>query len=248
MAATKTLARVEVKDADKGTVAAVFATFNVKDKDGDVTVPGAFTDGADVVISAYGHTSWEGKLPVGVGTIRTTKSEAVLDGEFFLDTTGGADTFTAVKRLAARGLGEWSYGYDAVKFSFGEHDGDRVRFLEEQKVHEVSPVLLGAGVNTRTLAAKSAGMRFGEHGSAVLTEVRELVKRATDVMALRAEKGKTLSAESTALLEELDTELKALRAVLDAPGEGDTGTPDDDELKAAVASELLRFTRITSGR
>lgn len=247
MAATKTLARVEVKDEDKGTVAAVFSTLNVKDKDGDVTPKGAFEDGAQAPISAYGHASWGSALPVGVGTIQETKTEAVLHGEFFLDTASGRDTFTAVKRLAARGLGEWSYGYDAVKYSFGEHEGERVRFLEQLKVHEVSPVLLGAGVNTRTLAAKSAGMRFGEHGSAVMAEVRELVKRATDVMALRAEKGKTLSTESTALLEELDTELKALRAVLDVPGEGDQDD-DADAVKAALASELLRFTRITSGR
>lgn len=164
--------RVELKDADRGLVEAVFATFATKDHDGDVTLPGAFEDGAPVVISAYNHTSWQGALPVGVGKIRTTSREALLAGSFFLDTTAGRDTFTAVKRLAEQGLGEWSYGFDAVKFSFGDFNGERVRFLERQKVHEVSPVLLGAGIGTRTVTAKGRG-----DAAAVLAESRRLLGR-----------------------------------------------------------------------
>src|SRR5690606_17071896 len=101
----------------------------------------------------YGHTSWDGALPVGKGTIRQTSKEAIFEGQFFLDTTAGRDTFVTVKELGS--LGQWSYGYDALEYSFGEHDGQHVRFLSKQKVHEVSPVLLGAGVGTRTLATKS---------------------------------------------------------------------------------------------
>lgn len=231
--------RVEVKDADKGTVTAVFSTFNVKDSDGDVTLPGAFEDGADVVISAYGHKSWDGVLPVGLGTIRTTKTEAILDGEFFVDTTAGLDTFRAVKALASKGLGEWSYGYDPVKFSFGEHDGERVRFLEQQKVHEVSPVLLGAGVNTRTLAAKSAGdLRFADHGEAVLGDIADLIDRA-----VRAAKGKTLRSEPAALMQRVDTELKRLRELLATGQDEDPTGGAQDDVQAALASEFLRFTR-----
>lgn len=149
---TKNL-RVEIKDEAKGLVKAVFATFGKVDSDGDVTLPDAFEDGAEMPMSAYGHKSWEGALPPGKGVIRTTAKEAILEGEFFLDTQHGADTFKTVLRLGK--LGQWSYGYDPVKFSFGEHEGKQVRFLEGLKVHEVSPVLLGAGVNTRTLSAKS---------------------------------------------------------------------------------------------
>ena len=35
-----------------------------------MTLKGAFTTGQAVVVSAYGHGSWEGKLPVGKGVIR----------------------------------------------------------------------------------------------------------------------------------------------------------------------------------
>jgi Caudovirus prohead serine protease len=149
----KSLSRVEIKSADKGKVSAVFATFNVIDKDGDVTLPDAFEDGAEVVISSYQHTSWQGALPVGKGRIRTTAKEAILDGQFFMDTTAGRDTFEVVKQLGARQ--EWSYGFDTVEGDWGEFDGKEVHFLKKIKTHEVSPVLVGAGVNTRTLETKA---------------------------------------------------------------------------------------------
>lgn len=148
----KALTGVEIKDASQGTVKAVFATLNVKDSDGDVTLPGAFKDGAPVTISAYGHKTWEGALPVGKGVIRATDTEAILDGQFFLNTTAGRDTFETVKQLGD--LQQWSYGFDTVEAERGKHDGEDVQFLKALDVHEVSPVLLGAGVATRTVAAK----------------------------------------------------------------------------------------------
>lgn len=150
----KALGGVEIKNAAKGEVTAIFSTFGVVDKDGDVTLPDAFTDGEQVSISAYNHTSWGGVLPVGKGTIRTTKDGAVLEGQFFMDTQLGRETFQVVKNMG--GQQEWSYGFDVVKHSFGEFEGKQVRFLERLKVTEVSPVLLGAGENTRTVAVKSA--------------------------------------------------------------------------------------------
>lgn len=208
----KSLSRVEVKDADKGEITAVFATLGVIDSDGDVTVKGAFPNDAPVVISAYGHTSWQGVKPVGKGTIREVGDEAILEGRFFLDTVEGRDTFTVVKELGELGLQEWSYGYDPVKFSFGEHEGQQVRFLEELAVHEVSPVLKGAGVGTRVLSAK--GAKFGEHIDSVVADVEALVDRAADVVALRAGKGKCISESSAESLARLEAALKRLSEVL----------------------------------
>jgi len=175
----KNLAHVEIKSADAGTVEAVFSTFDVVDKDGDVTRPGAFTDGEDVLISGYQHTSWGGALPVGKGKIRQTKSEAILEGKFFLDTVGGRDTFTVVKALAGRQ--EWSYGFDVLDADEGVFDGHEVRFLKKLKVHEVSPVLIGAGVNTRTLAVKA----LTDHGYEPL-EAQRLAERTVAVSEYRA--------------------------------------------------------------
>lgn len=159
---SKQLVRVEIKDAAKGEVEAVFATLNTKDKDNDVTPPGAFTDGAPVRISAFGHKSWEGALPVGKGTIREIGNEAVFKGQFFMNTTSGRDTFEVVKQMLEDGGPgmEWSYGYTVKDSEQGEFKGESVRFLKELEVHEVSPVMQGAGVGTRTVGVKQADMEM----------------------------------------------------------------------------------------
>lgn len=212
---TKALGRVQIKDADKGTVEAVFSTFNVVDADGDVTIPGALDDGAEWIISAYGHKSWEGVLPVGKGIVRATDTEAVLEGQFFLDTTGGLDTFRTVKRLGP--LQEWSYSCSPDKFSYGEFEGQNVRFLEHIRPGgEVSPVIKGAGINTRTMAVKS-GLTFIGEAEAVLADLEALTERAADVMAKRQNKGKGLGATSAALLEQIDERTKALAVLLAEP-------------------------------
>jgi len=236
--AVKTFSRVEIKDADKGEVSAVFATLEVIDSDGDVTPKGAFEDGAKAAISAYGHKSWQGALPVGKGSIREVGTEAIFDGRFFMDTADGAATFAVVKALAEDGLGEWSYGYDPVEFSFGEHDGKQVRFLNRLKVHEVSPVLLGAGIGTRTLAAKGAGMKFAEHVASVLADVDELTTRAAEVVALRAEKNKPISDVSADLLDRLVGSLKRLEEMVAQPA---TDTSPDE-----FRREYARFVALTS--
>lgn len=159
----KALTGVSIKDAEKGTVEAVFATLDVIDLDGDVTTKGAFSDGEEVRISAFGHTSWGGELPVGKGLVREVGNEAILDGQLFLGTSGGRDHFETLKEMGP--LMEWSYGFDIVDSELGQFQNEDVRFLRKLKVHEVSPVLLGAGVNTRTLAVKGAKRAIPSHST-----------------------------------------------------------------------------------
>ena len=242
MTERKALTRVEIKDDERGEVTAVFATLGVKDKDGDVTVKGAFTDGAPVVISAYGHKSWEGQLPTGKGRIRELKTEAVMEGRFFMDTAHGSDTFHTVKALSEEdSLQEWSYSLEDVKTHRGTHDGQQVRFIDRVSVKEVSPVLVGAGVNTRTLETK--GLKFSEHAESVLAEVDELITRATEVMALRAQKGKGMADSSADLLAALTADLDRLKELLEHPGDL---TPSDTA-NDALAAEFLRFVATSQG-
>lgn len=158
---------LSLKDADQGTVTAVFATFNVVDKDGDITLPSAFEDGARVVISAYGHSSWSGILPVGKGVIRTIGNEAILEGRFFLNTTVGREHFEVVKEMGEDQ--QWSYGFEVVEAEVPK-DGEARRILKRVKVFEVSPVLVGAGVGTRTVAVKAEKDRLQ------IEQLKELAK------------------------------------------------------------------------
>lgn len=227
----KTISSVQIKDAEKGTVSAVFSTFNVVDKDGDLTLPGAIKDGTEVVISAYGHQSHHGALPLGKGVIHTTKTEAILDGQFFMDTAHGADAFKVVKNLSESGLQEWSYSLHNVTRKSVEEDGQSYWVIEDiGLIKEVSPVLIGAGVNTRTLVAK--GLKFTEEGDAVLAAVKSYLDRAGEVMALRGAKGRPLGEESRSLVTEIDDALKQLHGLLTDSATADEDIPED--LAAAV--------------
>ena len=134
-------------------VTARFATFNTIDRDGDVTMLGAFGR-QEVRPAAWSH-NW-GQPIIGRGTIRETRDAALFDGEFFLGTTAGLDTYRAVKR--AGNLQRWSYGFDIYEMRLREPEarqsatrwGGMVREVVKHEVFEVSPVLLGARVATRT--------------------------------------------------------------------------------------------------
>lgn len=208
---TKTLTRVRVKDEALGQIEAVFSTLGVVDSDGDVTAKGAFTDGASVVISAYGHRSWDGDLPLGKGVIREDGNDVLLEGEFFMNTTHGRDAFLTVKALSDSDLQEWSYSLEDVVSEKSTLDGRDVNLIKSVTVKEVSPVLRGAGVNTRTITAKS---KFSEHVDLALSGVASFTEQALARIAERTAAGKSITEQSEALAS-LEAELAPLRKAID---------------------------------
>lgn len=153
MMETKTYqAPIEFKSEDTGEFTAIFSTFNVIDKDGDVVVPGAIKDGEQVRIAYWGHR-WQ-DLPVGRGVVRTDEEKAWIDGKFFLDTQMGKETYRTVKNLGD--LQQWSYGFDIKSSELGKMGGESVRYLRDLELFEVSPVLLAASIGTGTVSMKAA--------------------------------------------------------------------------------------------
>lgn len=139
-------APIELKaNGEEGEFRAVFATLNVVDWHTDVTEPGAFTDGQNVVIEPWNH-GWT--LPAGKGVIRSDSKEAWIDGKFFLDTDTGKEHYQTVKNLGP--LAEWSYSFNIEESGQGEFAGQQVRFLRKLDVAGVGPVTRGAGIGTRT--------------------------------------------------------------------------------------------------
>jgi HK97 family phage prohead protease len=142
---------LELKADEPGALRAVFSTFDVRDKDRDVTLKGAFEDGASVrLLPAHDWAHYA----IGRGVITTDARQAVFNGHFNLNTTAGRDWYESIKDVAD--MQEFSYGFDVLDWSAGEFDGEPVRFLRKIRVHEVSPVTLGAGEATRVLSIKSA--------------------------------------------------------------------------------------------
>jgi len=145
--------RLKEGSEQTGEFEALFATLKVRDHDGDVTVPGAFGNEQETPVAHYGHN--HSLLPVGRGKIVEREGKAVLEGRFFLDTNSGREHYLTVKNLG--GLQQWSYAFDVLDEERGSFEGHDVRFLKALKVHEVSPVLVGAGIDTQTLRIKGEG-------------------------------------------------------------------------------------------
>lgn len=178
-----TTSATEIKASPTGEVTAVFSTLETWDHDGDWTEKGAFSGVGAVPISSYGHQSWKGSLPVGVGHIREAGNEVVVEARFFMETTAGRDTFETVRGLGP--LGQWSYGYEP-SVPGGSEQGTRLgrsgRILKRLQVVEVSPVLRGAGVGTRTLSAKGDG-RSGDGDSSITPATRDELSKIKGALA-----------------------------------------------------------------
>ena len=141
-----------VTDHDEpGTVRAKFATLGVPDKDGDVFLPGAIPTDVRVPISTWNHGSTLGPaLPIGVGTVTVDGNDAILTGRLFLSTQAGKEAYETLKLLGD--LAQWSFGFTVLESHPGQQDVRRL--ITKVAIHEVSPVMVGAGVGTQTLAIK----------------------------------------------------------------------------------------------
>jgi len=186
----------DFKLSETGDVSVAFSRFGVIDSDNDVTYPGAMPVGKTVPVSAYGHTSWDGALPIGKGTIREVGDLGILDGRFFMDTDQGRNGYATVKAMAD--IQDWSFGYVVLPPSGPEvFEGKDVRALRKLDVFEVSPVLKGAGIGTATLAIKSGApgpdAPYAEHLAWVLDEVKALTDRSRDRAVWRAKEGRVMS-------------------------------------------------------
>lgn len=208
--------------SETGEVKVAFSRLNVIDHDGDVTYPGALPAGKAVAMSDFNHSSWDGALPVGKGVIGEADGLGILDGSFFMGTDQGRNAYHTVKAMAD--LQEWSYGYSVLAGGPEMFEGKSVRALRKLDVFEVSPVLLGAGVGTSTLAIKSGGpgpgMPYAEHLAWVMGEVEALTDRTKDRAEWRAKEGRVLSAANRTTLATIAGAMQShhadLMALLDA--------------------------------
>lgn len=134
---------------EPGEFEAVFATLNVVDHDGDVTIPGAFGE-QRVLIEPWNHGYQS--PPVGKGEILERGEEAVVQGRYFLETAAGQEHYVVAKQLGD--MQEWSYTFNILDSEYGEVQGRKIRFLKQLEVIGVGQVGRGAGINTRTLVVK----------------------------------------------------------------------------------------------
>ena len=150
-------APIELKEeGDKRYLEAVFSLFDTIDSDNDVTKQGALRSGynGNKVPLVWNH-DWS--KVIGRGIIETDNQKAVFKG-YFLDTEAGKEAYNTVKAMSD--MQQFSYGFQVIKSSKGNHIDSKgeevpVRVLEDVKVWEVSPVLVGAQQNSFVQALKS---------------------------------------------------------------------------------------------
>ena len=257
---TKTRSPLQVKAVSKsGEVEALIATLNVIDKHGDVTLPGFFGEQPASIVTSH---DWN-EVQIGKGEIMEDGEEVIFRGRFNLGADDGRNTHAKIlfdmEDGAAKALIEWSYGYSILRggWRFGEFEGEDVRFLtpitDENggilsagvDVHEVSPVLLGAGEGTGTLDVKTSrdGAPFAEQADAALAHVGALLERAEAIKALR--KGERLGAVSMDTLKTLGVSLGELTGALDALVLEVPGEPDEPKAASSPHVELARFLSLT---
>lgn len=149
---------LEIKNDEKGEVAAVFSVFDNIDSDGDIVKSGAIKSGfkSGDVPMVWAH-KWD--MPIGKGRIEQDDKKATFKGNFFMDTESGREAYNLVKAMGD--LQQWSFGFKVDDSEYGKikKDGsdeeENVRFLKGLTVYEVSPVLVGANQETYTMAIKS---------------------------------------------------------------------------------------------
>ena len=236
---------LKLDSAGEGTFEAVFATLDAIDHDGDTYDPGAIGS-QEVVISQWNHGSWgEGAdaLPIGVGKIFERDNEAIVAGEFDLADPDGQKTYNKLKYLNDKGRTvEWSFALPNAEWRWERRDDQELRVFTHIDVPEVSPVLLGAGINTRMTAIKNReGSKMDQDKDKSIAFVKQLdeaVETVESVLA-RAKEIRNLRAKSDeeGMSRRSTRRLKALReAMAEAIEDVDELlTNPNDELKELAA-------------
>ena len=173
-------APIELKeDGDKRYIEAVFSLFDTIDSDNDVTKANALRSGytGNKVPLVWNH-DWS--KVIGRGIIETDNQKAVFKG-YFLNTEAGKEAYNTVKEM--QDMQQFSYGFQVIKSEKGTHIDSKgeevpVRVLQDVKVWEVSPVLVGAQQNSFVQALKSGLESFepDEEVDEVDTEFEEVVE------------------------------------------------------------------------
>lgn len=134
-----------------GTFEAVVST-PALDYDGDVVLPSAFRHGQEVpLLVAHNWSS----LPIGKGTIHTTKDDVRMSATLF-DTASGEEARRALRGLGS--LAEFSVAFTGTDADWLDMGGRVVRVIRKLDLHEVSVVVRGASRNTRLISPVKSDM------------------------------------------------------------------------------------------
>lgn len=239
---TETKSLLVEKMDEGGHGLARLATLSEIDLDGDTYDPGAFAwkDPAGQwvpMLPAHDRRA----MPFGKSRVYEDGGTAYAELYLNLDTVAGKEWHAALKFDLATGkpAQEWSYGFGVVDATYEQRGDDRVRRLKRLDVHEVSPVIRGAGIGTGTLSMKGHGTTFADQIDAVITAIDDIIGRAGDIATLRSSQGRDMSKARLDQLAELKARLDTLIA---------GGSLEEPDAAAMAAAFLTRAARRRLGQ
>src|SRR5690606_7104209 len=237
--------RGELKEVgDAGTFEAIIATLGVVDHDGDIVEPGALAGKVASIVPAHQqHT-----IPLGRVRIEERGQSVVAIGKWNLEIQGAREWDAALKFDLAHppAVQEWSWGYQVLDSEDAVINGEHVRKLKSVDLIEVSPVLRGASIGTRTLAAKSADrVKLIEQIQAVTAQAEAAKARFVEARKLRQESGREMSKESIAAVLDMSTSLAEFRKCVDEVMDLAREVLPQDEVSRAVAAFAMAEARLT---
>lgn len=217
----------------EGRLKAAFSVFDELDSDQDIVRKSAFQDGQAVPL-VWAH-DWT--TPIGKGVVRLTDKHAEFDGAFFTDTSAGLDAYRTVKAMGE--LQEFSFGFEIKESRRIKHQDKDAREITKVTLFEVSPVLVGANRNTRTLAIKGQE-RIEEEAGRVRADLSDYLARELSLADLRAKEGRALSTQRRTRLEQMRDVLSNGLDELNRLLEETTPRTSDDESDDGEQAKQIR--------
>lgn len=216
----------EIKAAGKkdglkeGEFKALVSVFGNKDSYGDVVQPGAFKKSldewaakGDSIPVIWSH-DWSDPFSHIGAVSKAEETDQGLVVTFSIDTEDNPKAKQIERLLKSRRVTQFSFAYDVVDGAFGEKDGDEVYHLNELKVHEVGPCLIGANQATELLEAKANAAAQATKDGRVLSK--------ESVRHLEAAKAAIDEALNTSAPSGVDSKTQEDEPVIDSPVDDDS--------------------------
>ena len=128
----------------------VVATMGVTDKDDDILEPGS-VGVQRCLMGNWGHTISRGSTPIGKAGLHEEGDKLIAEVEFNPAIQSALEAYESIR--FAPDLTEVSFGLIPEEWSF---DSSYRRVIKKMRVFEVSPVVMGAGVDTGVMSVKDA--------------------------------------------------------------------------------------------
>lgn len=140
--------------SDDGLFVGYGSVFNVRDRGGDIVLPGAFTKSLKTYPPGKVKMLWQHDTtePVGVWTSLVEDARGLkAEGRLILDTEKGREAYALLKAGAVDGL---SIGFRTLKDSFDRKSG--ARLLHEVELREISIVTFAMNEDAKITKVKSS--------------------------------------------------------------------------------------------